>query len=153
MRLLYLADRPEFIPALAEWHHNEWVHLNPGDTLEWRIKRMQKSLGRRQIPTTFIALEGEELLGSASLVKWDMDTKPELTPWLASVYVAPQHRNKGLGTALVERAVEEARALGVETLYLFTPDRESFYAHMGWEVLERTEYVGEQVVVMWLKLI
>ena len=88
------------------------------------------------------------LLGSASLVAHDMDTRMDLSPWLARVYVTPEHRSRGVGTALVQRVLEETIELGVETLYLFTPDREEFYASLGWSVVERTEYRGQKVVIM-----
>jgi N-acetylglutamate synthase-like GNAT family acetyltransferase len=77
-----------------------------------------------------------------------MPTRRELFPWLASVYVAPAHRRQGIGSLLVRRVEQEALALGFGTLYLFTPDRETYYAHLGWTVLEHTEYMGEKVVIM-----
>lgn len=30
-------------------------------------------------------------MGSAAIINNDMDTRPELTPWLASVFVAPAY--------------------------------------------------------------
>ena len=152
MRIEYLADHPDRLETLARWHHEEWCHLNPGDTIEQRQARMCAHLAKRQIPTTFVAFDGEMLLGSACLLADDMHQYRDLTPWLASVFVAAEHRGGGVGSALVGRVVEEAQALGVETLYLYTPDRERFYARMGWSVLERTEYMGVKVVIMSLEL-
>jgi GNAT superfamily N-acetyltransferase len=152
MEIAYLADHPHLIPVLADWHHQQWRHYNPGDTVAKRIGRMREQLGRRQIPTTFVALAGEAVMGSASLVAHDMHNRSNLTPWLASVYVAPEHRRQGVGSALVERVVQEARAIGVETLYLFTPDREAWYVALGWSVQERTEYMGAPAVIMTLHL-
>jgi len=148
----YLADHSDRLETLALWHHEEWHHLNPGDTVENRRTRMRTHLAKRQIPTTFVALEGDTLLGSACLLADDMHQHRDLTPWLASVFVALEHRGGGVGSALVRRVVEEARTLGVETLYLYTPDRERFYAHTGWSVLERTEYMGVKVVIMSITL-
>lgn len=152
MKIEYLVDYADRLETLAGWHHGEWSHLNPGDTLEKRVIRMREHLGRRQIPTTFIALDGETLLGSASLLADDMHQYRDLTPWLASVFVAPEHRSCGVGGAVVQRVVEEARALGIKILYLYTPDRESFYLRIGWTVRERTEYMGIDVVIMQLSL-
>ena len=59
-----------------------------------------------------------------------------------------RHRGQGVGSALSERAVEEARSLGVRKLFLFTFDMQELYARLGWELLERTEYLGAQVCVM-----
>ena len=152
MRIEYLADFPDYLATLAQWHHEEWHHLNPGDTVEKRQARMRAHLAKRQIPTTFVTLDGDTLLGSACLLADDMHQHRDLTPWLASVFVALDHRGEGVGSALVRRVVEEARALGVETLYLYTPDRERLYARMGWSVLERTEYMDVHVVIMSIDL-
>jgi N-acetylglutamate synthase-like GNAT family acetyltransferase len=40
----------------------------------------------------------------------------------------------------VERAVQEARALGVSRLYLYTPGTGALYRRLGWSVVERTFY-------------
>jgi N-acetylglutamate synthase-like GNAT family acetyltransferase len=157
MQIAYLADHPAFIPTLAQWHHAQWSYLSPGATLERRTAHLQGQLGKKQIPTTFVAYKttkaGTEIVvGSASLIAQDMDTRPELSPWLASVYVAAEHRRQGIGSALVRRVVEEAAALKVKRLYLFTPDRESFYARLGWSAIERCTYRGYPQVVMALDL-
>jgi len=143
-----LADRPELVPVLAGWHHREWGRLHPGDTAEKRAERMKAHLGKRQVPASFVALADGEPVGSASLVDYDMEGREDLAPCLASVYVVPEYRRRGVGSALVNRVVEEARALDVETLYLFTWDQERLYARLGWSVLERTEYKGERIVIM-----
>lgn len=151
MHVEYLADHAAVIPTLARWHHEEWSYLNPGRPLEDRISQLQAQTRPKQVPTAFVALSEGTLVGSASLVGHDMDTRMELTPWLASVYVAPEHRRHGYGSALVRRVVEEAETLGIKTLYLFTPDRETFYSRMGWQVLDRTDYRGHSIVIMSIK--
>ena len=152
MKIEYLADNIALVPIIAHWHHEEWGYFNPGDSVEKRIANLQTHLGKRQIPTTFVALFGGILLGSACLMAHDMDTRMDLSPWLANVYVTPEHRSQGTGTALVQRVVKEAVELGIETLYLFTPDREGFYASLGWSVVERTEYREQKVVIMALHI-
>ena len=44
--------------------------------------------------------------------------------------------------------MDEARTLGVQALYLFTPDRMRFYDRMGWKVLEHREHHDTDVTVM-----
>jgi GNAT superfamily N-acetyltransferase len=136
----YLADRREFIPTVARWHHAEWGHLRPGETVEGRAARVERACGHREVPTTFVAVAGDQLLGSASLVDHDMDIRPKLSPWLSGVFVAPEHRRRGIGAALVKRVVQEARALGTSRLYLYTPGSGALYLRLGWSVMERTFY-------------
>jgi GNAT superfamily N-acetyltransferase len=136
----YLADRREFIPTVARWHHAEWGNLRSGETVEDRTARVERECGHCQIPTTFIAVAGPQPLGSASLIEHDMATRPELSPWLSGVFVAPEHRRRGIGAALVERVVQEARALGIPCLYLYTSGSGALYLKLGWSVVEHTFY-------------
>jgi GNAT superfamily N-acetyltransferase len=88
----------------------------------------------------FVALAEEQLLGAASLLAHDVATRPDLSPWLAGVFVAPGHRRRGVGAALVERVVQEARALGIPRLYLYTTGSGALYFRLGWSVVEHTFY-------------
>jgi len=148
MQVGYLADHQKFIPTLAQWHHGEWAYLRPGDSVEARIERLRGCCGHREIPTVVIAFSDGALFGSAMLVAHDMDTRMELSPWLAGVFVSPERRGRGVGAALVRRVIDDATALGVHRLYLYTPSTEQFYSRLGWSLLERTSYRGAEVVVM-----
>jgi len=148
MHIDYLADHPEFIPALARWHHEEWSYLRPGDSVQARLSRLRAASGRGEIPTVFVAFSDGTLFGSAMLIAHDLDTRMDLTPWLAGVFVAPDYRRRGIGSALVGRVVECAAGLGVRRLYLYTPSAEQMYSRLGWSVVERTSYRGADVLVM-----
>jgi N-acetylglutamate synthase-like GNAT family acetyltransferase len=148
VRIEYLGDNAALIPTLAQWHYEQWRYLYPNKTIEQYIARLHTHLDKKQIPTTFVALTGGILMGSSGLVSYDMDTQRDLSPWLSSLYVSPIFRGRGIGSALVHRTIKEAEALGVETLYVFTPDREGFYRHLGWSIVERTEYRGYVVAIM-----
>jgi predicted N-acetyltransferase YhbS len=143
-----LQQHPEWIPLLAGWHHGQWASYNPGETLADRIARLKRHAADDALPLTWVAFSQGVLLGSASLVAADMEIRPELTPWLASVFVAPEHRRQGLGRSLVSHVTEQARLQGYRSLFLFTPDRELFYQQLGWQVVERPEFHGSQVAVM-----
>ncbi len=143
-----LADRPEFIPTLAEWHFREWAYLRPGDSVANRVRLLQKRSGCRELPITFVASSGTDLLGSAMLIHHEMDTHPQFTPWLAGVFVAPAHRRHGIGRALAEHVVREAGARGYSTVYLFTPGAQDFFSHLGWSIVEHTRYRETDVTIM-----
>jgi predicted N-acetyltransferase YhbS len=147
-RLAYMADHPTFIPTLAKWHFAEWGHLRPGDSIERRIIRLTEASRRREIPTVVIARDGEQLLGAAMLVANDMSMRPDLIPWIAGVFVAPEQRGQGIGAALVQRVIAEAKALQQPRLYLYTFSTEKYYERLGWELVERTNYLGSEVTIM-----
>ena len=128
MNIELLADRSELIPQLAQLHFQEWGPLRPGETLERRMLRLRGTCGRAGIPMAVVATDGPTLCGSAILIGADMDTRPELSPWLAGVFVVPEFRRRGIGTSLVEHITNRAGALGVPTLYLYTPSAETLYS-------------------------
>lgn len=148
MKISPLKDKPQYLLTLAQWHHAQWSYLNPARTLAERIREMQKDLAGNIIPTTFVAEDKGELLGSACILDDDMSSHPELSPWLASVYVAEQHRGKGIGSILIKRVMEHARENGIRRLYLYTPDQAALYARLGWQVLNEELYHGTPVTLM-----
>ncbi|MCQ8119983.1 GNAT family N-acetyltransferase [Methylomonas rosea] len=152
LNIINLSQEPHQIPTLAQWHHAEWADLNPGQTLEHRIDRMQAYLSSKLIPSTFICKHEDQLAGSAAIIESDMDTHPELTPWLASVYVAPEFRRKGIGAKLVKHVMLQAKTAGVAKLYLFTPDRADFYAKLGWVAIAEEVYRDHRVTAMSVSL-
>lgn len=153
MEITNLKDKPQFIPDLARVIHNEWGYLYPRRTVGDLKSALQKNLNTDRVPLTLIAVENDALVGTVSLEAYDMETRMEYTPWLASLYVLPEYRNTGLARKLVERATAQAGALGVQTLYLFTlKPHARFYETRGWQVLEKTVYRGERVTILALHL-
>jgi N-acetylglutamate synthase-like GNAT family acetyltransferase len=99
------------------------------------------------LPTTFIALRDDKLLGSASLVRQTI-THQHLSPWLSSVYVDPAHRGSGIASALVGRVERAAAEMGSEKIYLFTPSSEKLYAGLGWTLIEYSSHHGLKIAIM-----
>ena len=90
----------------------------------------------------------DHLGASALLIEHDLKLRRNLTPWLAGVYVKAEERGRGIASQLVNRVVEEAAALGVPELYLYTDTSQSLYARLGWQVVEELVYEELPVVVM-----
>ena len=151
IEIVDLKDYADYLPTLAVWHQSEWSDLNPGETVKQRIKRMQPYLNDGFIPSTFVAKD-KTSLGSASIVASDMETRPDLAPWLASVFVAPEHRRKGIGRQLILHVMGRAKIEGIKTLYLFTTDKESYYQKLGWNTDSIVQYRGHKVTIMQVTL-
>ena len=131
IRIVGLAGQPALLPVVATWLWEEWAK-HKGRTVEQVIARLgayRATIGPEQ---AFVVLEGATPVATASLVHHDLDPRPDLTPWLASVYVDPPFRGRGHAARLV-RAVEEAAAAGgVRRLWLHTEHAAGLYAGLGW---------------------
>ena len=151
MRIVDLDDEPWHIARLSRWHHREWEHLYPGEQVADFARDLNACRGKQLVPSTFIATAGT-LLGSASLLAADMLTHPELSPWVASVYVRRAARGSGVGSSLVRHIMDVAARGGLRTLYLFTPDRVEFYRRLHWVERSRELYQGIPVTLMQVDL-
>ncbi|MDP1964939.1 MAG: GNAT family N-acetyltransferase [Reyranella sp.] len=148
MRIAPLVERPDLAAQVAAWGFAEWGHLNPGQTLEQRVIRIQGKMNVDRVPIAFVALDEDGgIVGTASLIFDDLEGDPR-NPWLASVYVPPVHRKKGVASALVRTVEDAARRLGYTRLYLFTSTAPKLYADLGWRPLEQCDYRGDHIQIM-----
>lgn len=149
MELILLADRPEAIPTIAHWYFEQWGHLDVDESVENICDRMQKFLQRDSIPLSVLAIEADEILGVAELKYREMDIYPEKEHWIGGVFVAVEHRGKGIASCIIKKIIKIAASLKVQTLYLQTVRLDGgVYTGLGWQRCEQVNYQGQEVLVM-----
>ena len=84
----------------------------------------------------------------ASLVKHDLDERPDLTPWLAGVFVVPHARRQGHAARLIAAVERTAKAASIAALWLYTANAEHIYARAGWRTVEVFELNGRSYALM-----
>src|SRR5262245_6925749 len=65
----------------------------------------------------------------------DLEGREDLSPWLGGVFVGPDFRRRGIGATLCTTVEDAARSRGIQTLYLFTLDKQAWYSRLGWTLL------------------
>jgi N-acetylglutamate synthase-like GNAT family acetyltransferase len=135
MKIDFLKNHPGKIRTVAWWTTSEWGD-GTKESLSRKVKKYRKYLNSDKLPLTIIALDANRCVGAASLVKNDIKIKRDYSPWLASVIVSKRARGQGIGTMLVNKAVELAAELGIKTLYLHTENARKFYEKTDWEYIE-----------------
>lgn len=126
MTISLLADRPEFIETLASWVAEQGSPLLPQLTAESCAAKFHTHVTSNARPIAWVAHEGTHGLGTASLRIHDLPGRDDLTPWRGGVSVAPEFRNRGVGTALCAVAERQAKSrVGTSTRYVFTLDKQT----------------------------
>ena len=150
IKIHFLAEHPVLIGKLARLSWTEWkpIYLERGQAFEDAVKNYRERTNIDCLPLTLVALHGHELVGTVSLKYHDLDTRPNLDPWLGALLVLPDWRGRGIATMLMSHAMKIARKLNLERLYLWTHSAEGLYLKLGWQVVERTHYCGKEIVVM-----
>ena len=72
----------------------------------------------------FIAKYNNEVIGVVSLWVNDLKSRQDLFPWMATLYVKKDYRNKGVGKMLQQISIEYARQKNYNYLYLITEHNE-----------------------------
>ncbi|MFN2331651.1 MAG: GNAT family N-acetyltransferase [Halomonas sp.] len=148
VRLERLLPSSPHVLKLARWEFQQWSHLDPARRLDEALFCFREQCGPGGVPSVFIALWDDTPVGMASLIADDMHDRPDLTPWLASVYVVPAWRGRGIASRLVQQVEKEASAHGIGQFHLFTSDRQTLYRRLGWQAMEECVYRGEAVTLM-----
>lgn len=132
-----LRQRPEFFDTVADriWQASWKANGYP---LDYISGRLCENMSDSDIPFALVAHDGQAFLGTASVIASDLAERPQLTPWVAAVWVEEEARRRGVGAALVERAVQDCFALEIGRAYLCARPRMSgFYERLGWTPIER----------------
>lgn len=153
-RFVYLDELRQLVGLCAWWAFKTWGRYNPAYTFSKRIDSFTQHCNTNEIPLTILSLNEDGLpVGMASLRQND-GIRPDLGPWLGSVYVDPQFRHRGIGAGLVKEIEKRAFELGYKTIYLLTyePSLPHWYSLLGWEEIGKDVCHGNSVTVMKMEL-
>lgn len=84
------------------------------------------------IPRFYVAMEKEEIIGTYALLRNDLNSRQDLCPWLACLFVKEEYRGKEIGSMLLQHGLKEAAKKDYNKLYLST-DLDGYYEKYGWK--------------------
>lgn len=142
-----VADRPDLVPVVARWLWEAFWQYD-GYAPEQTTVAIGAAVARRGPPQTFVLLVDGEPVGTASLAARDLDERPDLTPWLAGVFVVPEARGRGHAPRLVATVEAACRNASIPTVWLYTNTAERLYARLGWRTVETVPRDGKPPVAL-----
>lgn len=132
-----LRDRRDLLDPVV---HAVWAAFwqHKGSRLADLQAGFRRHLAPGILPFTLAAEVDDVFAGTVSLITCDEPERSDLAPWLAALWVAPEHRRAGIGAALVTEIERRAAALHIARLYLSArPGIAPFYEKRGWQAIDR----------------
>lgn len=112
-------EYPDSATEIAQWYYDEWAGPNPTKTVEQIALNVQKKAeSDYQVPLSFVAHDGNTLIGVVEMKFRENKDYPEYVHWIGGVFVRPEYRGRGVCTSLINRVKQHSVLLGLEKLYL-----------------------------------
>lgn len=83
------------------------------------------------LPRFYVAVDNRNIIGTYAILRNDINSRQDLCPWLACLFVDKEYRGREIGAKLLEHGLSESAKKGYKKLYL-TTDLENFYEKYGW---------------------
>ena len=124
-------DHPSLHDTIAGWLWNEWGTPANRELYKSLVAHSRKDA----VPAIWVAFDTTIPVGTVGLLRTDLVSRQEFTPWMAVLYVIPEYRGRGIAAQLQEHVLDEARRLGYDEIFLYTK-MTGFYERTGWEYVE-----------------
>ena len=127
-----------FFDKICDWYYN-WLGIKNNESIEEIKCTFEHSLCKDKLPQTFVALIDGEPAGMYQLaMSDDLNSRPDLYPWLINVYVDEKFRGRNVARELMNTVKENAKELGLTELYLYTKHI-GLYEKFGWKFIEEVK--------------
>ena len=91
------------------------------------------------IRSYILALQNDEIIGFGAL----HIISPDLAE-IRSLVVSPKHQKKGIGSAIVEELIIEAKELGLKKVFSLTY-AQRFFESLGFKMIEKSELPAQKI--------
>ena len=123
---------------------------------EWTIGEQDRNFheelltytnGLLGLPRFYVAEVEGKLVGCYALLLNDINSRQDLFPWIAYLFVLPEYRGKGIASQLLQHGQNIAKQLHFEALYLET-NIAGLYEKFGFELIgETSDPFGEKAKI------
>ncbi|PZP39711.1 MAG: N-acetyltransferase [Azospirillum brasilense] len=145
-RIAAVSEQPELASLVARWRVQAFFTPPGGYTVDEMTALILKPPGGPN--KTFVLFDDDRPVGTAGLMRGDLESRPDLTPWLGGLYVEPAFRSRGHATTLVRQVEDAARAVSVSVLWLYTLSADGLYLRLGWQHAGLEQEDGRDVMLM-----
>lgn len=136
MKIVKLENKENiFFKKICEWNYN-WWGVRDGKSYDEVRCNLEHSLNSDRLPQTYIAVIDDVPVGMYQFAMADdLESRPDIYPWLINVYVDENYRGKNICRILMNSVNDNAKKANLKELFLYT-SHVGLYEKFGWQFVE-----------------